>query len=256
VVARGRYTSPTVDEASAAAHRLTGVGSHTSAALHHGWPLLRTPDRPHVTLPINRKVAATAVRGVNLHRTTLAGDDVVDGWTSPARTLLDCLRRLPFDEGLALADSALRSGFSRGELLALARDARGPGSAAIRRVAQHASAEAANPFESGLRACAVTVVGLDVRPQVAIHDGGFLGRPDLVDERLRIVVEADSFEWHGSRTALRRDAQRYNAFVVRGWLVLRFSWEDVMFDQDYVRRVLVAAVAERSQRGCMRCGPA
>jgi hypothetical protein len=120
-------------------------------------------------------------------------------------------------------------------------------------VARHASAEAPNPFESGLRACAISVAGLDVRPQVAIHDGGFLGRPDLVDEQLRIGVEADSFEWHGSRAALRRDAQRYNAFVVRGWLVLCSSWEDVMFDQAYVRQVLVAAVSERSQRACLRC---
>lgn len=256
VVARGRYALPTVDDAAVAAHRLAGVGSHTSAALHWGWALLRPPERPHVTLPANRKVVASAVVGVSLHRTALGVDDVVDGWTSPARTLLDCLRCLPFDEGLALADSALRAGFPLGALVALARDARGPGSAMVRRVVRHASGEAANPFESGLRAIAVGVSGLDVRPQVAIRDGVFLGRPDLVDERLRIIVEADSYEWHGSRGALRRDAQRYNAFVVRGWLVLRFAWEDVMFDQDYVRHVLAAAVDERSQRGCSGCGAA
>ena len=31
--------------------------------------------------------------------------------------------------------------------------------------------------------------------------------------------------------------------VVNGWTVLRFSYEDVMFQPDEVRRVLVAAVA-------------
>ena len=65
-----------------------------------------------------------------------------------------------------------------------------------------------------------------------VGGGTFLGRPDLVDEHLRIVVEADSFEWHGERAALRADARRYNAFVVNGWLVLRFCWEDVMFHPD------------------------
>ncbi len=68
-------------------------------------------------------------------------------------------------------------------------------------------------------------------------------RPDLVDDRLRIVLEADSFEWHGGRSALARDARRYNTLVVDGWLVLRFAWEDVMHDPRYVRAVLVAATA-------------
>ena len=65
-------------------------------------------------------------------------------------------------------------------------------------------------------------------------------RPDLVDEDLRIVLEADSFEWHGKRASLRRDCRRYNLLVVDGWLVLRFAWEDVMHDQEFVRAVLVA----------------
>ena len=52
---------------------------------------------------------------------------------------------------------------------------------------------------------------------------------------------------------LCRDARRYNAFVVHGWLVLRFSWEDVMLHPDDVRAVLEAAVAERTQQLCPGC---
>ena len=69
-------------------------------------------------------------------------------------------------------------------------------------------------------------------------------------------VEADSFEWHGGRGALARDARRYNLLVADGWIVLRFSWEDVMFDPDYVRDVLVAVVAlvgRRARPGCGTC---
>ena len=96
---------------------------------------------------------------------------------------------------------------------------------------------AANPFESVLRALAIEA-GLSVTPQVvvALPDGD--RRPDLLDRERRLVLEADSFLWHGSRRALRRDARRYNAFVVAGWLVLRFAWEDVMHDQAYVLAVL------------------
>lgn len=114
-------------------------------------------------------------------------------------------------------------------------------------------------FESVLRSVALTVAGLRVEPQRLITSVRPSARPDLVDEDLRIVLEADSFEWHGDRAALRRDARRYDQLVVDGWIVLRFAWEDVMFDQEFVRAVLVAAVDladRRTQVLCVRCGAA
>ena len=68
-----------------------------------------------------------------------------------------------------------------------------------------------------------------------------------------IVLEADSFEWHGGREQLVRDARRYNDLAVDGWLVLRFSYEDVMFRPGRVAEVLGAAVDARTQvRGGVR----
>jgi very-short-patch-repair endonuclease len=163
--------------------------------------------------------------------------------TAPEVTLTQCLRRLPYDEALAVADSALRAGVGRSVLDRIAESARGPGSPQIRRVCTNADHRAANPFETALRAIAHDVPGLEVSPQVVIADNGFVARPDLVDARLWIVLEADSFEWHGKRSALASDARRYNALVIRGWLVLRFSFEDVMFHPEEVHRTLVAAVA-------------
>lgn len=49
-------------------------------------------------------------------------------------------------------------------------------------------------------------------------------------------------EFHGHRKALHTDCGRYNALVLRGWTVLRFSWEHVMLDPDYVADVLRAVV--------------
>jgi very-short-patch-repair endonuclease len=58
---------------------------------------------------------------------------------------------------------------------------------------------------------------------------------------------------------LRSDARRYNRLVVDGWIVLRFAWEDVMFDPDYIHGVLVAVMALVEGRtqvlGCT-CGAA
>ena len=113
----------------------------------------------------------------------------------------------------------------------------------MRLVAQRADGRAANPFESTLRGISQGVPGLQFEPQRRIIDGAWPVRPDLVDERLRLVAEADSFEFHGKRSALAADARRYNMLVVAGWIVLRFCYEDVMFHPDVVLQTLVDAVA-------------
>jgi very-short-patch-repair endonuclease len=241
-IARGRYALAVVDEDARTAARLGGVLALTSAALHHGWAVKTVPDRPHLLFSRGRHLDAKE-RGAHIHRAELAPEDIDDGVTTPEVTLAHCLRRLPFDEALAVADSALRSGVPRSTLQRVADEARGPGSPQMRRVAACASAEAANPFESALRAIALDVPGLSVRPQVTIREPDIVARPDLADVRLRMVLEADSFEWHGGRAQLSADARRYDLLVVNGWLVLRFSYEHVMTQPDFVRRVLVAAVA-------------
>lgn len=255
-LARGRYAVPQIQADIAAAHRLSGAVCLLSAALRHGWAVKTPPKLPQIAVPRNRRLTPELAAGAEVRRLRLVTGDVVDGVTSRDRTIMDCLRLLPDDEALAVADSMLRDGGARSSLEALVRDARGPGTARMRLLVQRAHADAANPFESVLRAIGHRVPGLNLRPQVVIRrpdaniigGGARLGRPDLVDEDLRIIAEADSFEWHGNRAALQADARRYNAFTVAGWLVLRFCWEDVMFNPDGVRGILAAAVAERTDQ--------
>ena len=256
-VARGTWTSAAgADRAREEALALRAVLAYRSAALDRGWAVWKLPDRPEVTVAKDRRISAARRRGVTLHRTDLSPDDVDGLRTSAERTLVDCLRTLPLADALAVADSALRSGVSRTRLLAIARDARGPGARRVRHVASLADGRAANPFESALRAICLAVDGLEVVPQVEIYDPHFLGRPDLVDCRLRIVIEADSFEWHGTREALVRDARRYNALVAAGWLVLRFTWDDVMHRPDLVAVTLRGAVKRRTEVMCPGCSAA
>lgn len=75
-----------------------------------------------------------------------------------------------------------------------------------------------------------------------------LGRPDLVDPDLRLVVEAESHRFHSRREGPRRDCRRYTAFAVAGWRVVRFSWEDVMFRPEYVREQLELLVVRYDER--------
>ena len=257
--ARDRYTLPSLDEAARIAHEVSGILCLSSAALAHGWAVKQVPEKPHVSFRRNRKLTTAQLRLVQPHRHDLDPDDILDGFvTNKEVTLAQCLRSLPDDEALAIADSAARAG-DLGVLARVAATACGRGAARVRNKVAEARADAANPFESALRSLANGVDGLKVEPQRLITSVTPWARPDLVDEDLRIVLEADSFEWHGDRGALRRDARRYDLLVVDGWIVLRFAWEDVMFDQDFVRRVLVAAVAlacRRTKVLCARCGAA
>ena len=162
-VARGRYALADVDEAVGVAHALGGVLSWRSVALHHGWAVARLPSRPEVTVPRGRRLP-TDVRAA-LHFAQLGPDELAGHATSRERTLLDCLRNLPFDEALSVADSALRARVAPTALAALARDARGAGAGRVNVVAAAADGGAAKPFESVLRALCHDVDGLPCEPR-------------------------------------------------------------------------------------------
>ncbi len=233
---RGRHCLPTAGEAVEAGARLTAVVGLRSAAAHHGWELAVQPEHPELIVRRGRKLTPDQRSGASVRWANLADDQVQDGVTTPLRTVLDCARILPFAEALAIADSALRHGDVTPDELA-AVDVRGAGAAAVRRVLRHADARAANPFESVLRALCIEA-GIEVEPQVSLDLGTGDVRPDLVCRVLGLVIEADSWTFHASRKAHRRDCARYNLLVLRGWRVLRFTWEQVMHEQAYVTWVL------------------
>lgn len=249
--ARGRYAVPTAEEGRRAAHRLSAVAGGRTAAAIWGWKLKEQPSRPEVVVPRGRRVPPEQQARLSVRWRSLLPSDVVGGRvTSPLRTVLDCATALPFDEALAVADSALRSGrVSREELREAAGGVAGRGRRSALRVAAHADGRAANPFESVLRALSLDVPGLELCPQVPIRLGDRTIHPDLADRRLRIVVEADSYEFHTTRWQIDQDCWRYDELVLDGWLVLRFSWPQVMTRAEWVRGVLQRAVCTQTTIG-------
>jgi very-short-patch-repair endonuclease len=237
----GRYTLPSVAEATRIAHGANGVLSLASAALHHGWEVKMPPDKPHVTLPRHRNIPEKWRDRLIIHRGDLGIDDITDGATSRELTLTQCLRLLPDDEALVIADSALRAGEDATLRRAVA-SVRGRGQAKAQRIGHAARSEAANAFESAMRAICNTVPGLHVEPQVVISSENCWARPDLVDRDRQIVVECESFEFHAVREGFRKDVRRYTLLVADGWTVLRFTWEDVMFRPEWVREALMRTV--------------
>ena len=190
--ARGAYSLPTAPAALRAANAHAGVVSHLSAAAAHGWELKSTPELPHLTVPRNRNVDRAARTASVPHGATLTDGEIQARVTSPERTVTDCLVSLGQVDAMCVADSAIRHGaFSNDSLQLLADGLTGPGCARARRIAARADGRAANPFESTLRCIALGVRGLHVEPQVTICEQGYRARPDLVEVRRRIVIEAD-----------------------------------------------------------------
>jgi very-short-patch-repair endonuclease len=246
-LSRGRYVLPLVLTHRREAHRLGATLSHLSAASTHGWPVKSPPDQPWITIRRKRHLDAERRRGFEVSWRDLGPDEIVDGVTSPVRTVIDCALCLPFDEALAVADSALRSGSVRPhELTDAAAVVRGHGAPRARRIAAAADGRAANPFESVLRAICLDIPGLDVTAQLQVTGDGIWAVVDLADERMRLVIEAEGFEFHGTRRGLVRDCRRYTEITVLGWSVLRFTWEDVMFRPDWVRWAITAWMARNA----------
>ena len=248
-VARGRYALPTASTARRSAVQLSGTAVLLSAAAHWGWTTKWQPRQPQVAVGRGRRLTPEQRASAQVSWVTLPPTDVDGRVTTPLRTVVDCAARLPFDEALAVADSALRDRRVTRADLARAVDAmpaRGP-RRRVARVLEHADGRAANPFESVLRAIALEVPGLDVVPQVRIdRNGRWVGRVDLADLDLKIVLEADSFEFHGEGELFEKDCVRYDELVADGWLVLRFPWKRVMTKPGWVAEMIGAAVAIRA----------
>lgn len=251
-IGRFRFTAPTTAMALQHAAQLDGHLSHLSAALHHGWKVKTIPTHTWVTIPRKRGALGCDTAGVHVHRSDVGPDESRERVTTPLRTVLDCARTLPFDEALTVADSALRSGkVGRDELRAAAAKAAGPGSVQVRRVAQHASDKADNPLESVLRALTIEV-GLELTPQLQVTESGMFAVVDLGNEDLLLIVEAEGYETHGTRKGLRRDCVRHTEFAVFGWTSLRYAYEDVMFEQEWVRWSLLAWLAHHGDEALPR----
>jgi hypothetical protein len=125
-VSRGRYALPTADEARAVAREVGGHLRLLSAASHWGWETKWPARFPQVVAP---RRPATPVRAELAYAVLPPSDR--DGWaTSRLRTVLDCAAELPFDEALAVADSARSS----------SRPTRGPSTPARRSTTRTACA--------------------------------------------------------------------------------------------------------------------
>jgi very-short-patch-repair endonuclease len=105
--------------------------------------------------------------------------------------------------------------------------------------------------ESGLEShvrLGLRAVNIIARPQVGIEG---VGRIDLlVGDRL--IIETDGHKWHSKPEDVRRDKERDLAAAERGYLVLRLSYEQVLFEWPRVLAAVRSLVARNEHRWALR----
>jgi hypothetical protein len=228
--------------------------SHESAAVWTGLPLLLPDLRTvHVTRPELRVSRREA--GIHHHPGSLpvAHAAVVDGVavTAPARTAVDIARCADFARGLAAADSCLRAGTNRSDLLAVMEFcASWPGALAAGRAVSRADGRAANPGESWSRAVLIEA-GIDPTGlQFEVRDAaGLVGYADFVwedrmtlgefDGRLKYAVPPGAGPEEAARVVWA-EKRREDRFRGEGYQVVRWGWEDLFRPAQLVARILGA----------------
>lgn len=162
--------------------------------------------------------------------------------TRPALTALDLVPSL----GGTAISHALRTGVAMDQLwLALSDDPHRPGQSVRRRLLRAYRdlpwSEAEQRMQELLRAARIR--GWVANHRVVVN--GAVRFLDVVMEELRIVIEIDGYAFHSgaaeSRQRFEDDREVANWLIVRGWLVLRFTWRQLVDLPDLVVETVRAA---------------
>lgn len=192
------------------------------------------PGPPVLEAVVARGAVVPQRQGVRVRETDLPRRDrcTVDGVPAlrPVRAVADLLRLLPRTEAVVVADAVQHVALCTREDLeeelvqhAGLRGVRGAGA-----VLTLSDRLAESPPESRVR---LLLVDAGLRPvaQHEVHDrsGRWLARVDLAFPEARVAVEYDGRLVHQHPRAFIDDRQRQNRLVSAGWVVLRYTAEDL-----------------------------
>jgi very-short-patch-repair endonuclease len=211
----------------------------SAAGLLGLWVPPAEDDAGGIAQPIHVAVPGTSSRHPR--------DDTVLHWaTGPApvgrniteepilNVLFHVAHCLPRSDALAVWESAIRKKLTDPAVLR---------HVAWRRAEAIALADLASSLsDSGLETRFVDGMrqaGVAVRQQVWIDGHPLDG---LIGDSL--VVQLDGFEHHGNPSARRRDLAADARLVTRGFVVLRFDYQQVLFGWDLVRETVLTAMAQ------------
>lgn len=238
-------------ELTLAAARSVGAGtvmSHGSALALHGLPLHDIPlDLPTATRQRQgggtRRSSALICANLPLDGSITDVDGIPV--TTPARTIIDVTRTVSLESGVSAADEAIRRNLcTRSDLQSEAESAKGrTGAARARALPGLTSGLAESVLESLIRL--ILVLGGLPEPELQVRlgvRGGQRFRVDFYWREWRLIAEADGFGKYGTtpeeiRRNWNAERNRQRQLEDVGFVVLRFTWEDLRRPDLIVRRV-------------------
>lgn len=245
-LARGAFGVPGCPAAVAAAVVHGARVGCVSAAELAGLAVLQRPDEPHLAVPRERGRTPSRTRDsvpAILHREPgigagrLAGARAVPLEAALARMLV-CHSSV---QAIVSIDSALR--LKRVTTASISAQLPATAPIAARLVLGHADGRSRSPLETVAR-LALRAAGLPVEVGVLIP---MVGEVDLVVGG-RVVVELDGLAYHGGRREFREDRRRDRELALQGYVVLRFTSEDVLGDLTRLVATVQAALAAPRRR--------
>ena len=111
---------------------------------------------------------------------------------------------------------------------------------------------AGNPWSHGERLAhrhlkEAGIAGWVANPSVRLRDG--VRYPDIAIEDIKLAIEIEGHEHHGTRQAFEYDRARDNQFVEAGWTVLHFTWKQITENPELMIATITATMGRlRSRR--------
>lgn len=228
--------------------------SHGTAGRLHGFDGFDRYEPIHLTTC--EGVHRTSAEGVHVHRSTLlevAACDLVHDLTVVPRPV--ALLQIAGADGRSAAaralDGMLRDGDSPLWIEQVVsswrrRGVKGP-AMVLDLLAERIDRRLPASWFQRLTARVLRTRGIAMVDEYPVHDldGRVLARLDLALPELRIGVECQSWQWHGTPTAQASDARRRRRLRVLGWEIVDVWWSD-LHRADEVAEELVYLITRRT----------
>ena len=217
--------------------------SCVSAAQIYELPILmeERPQKTHLSVAYNRGMHSSKLRrfdDVCIHREQSITDEEKRTHVASIGTVLErVLVCMPLKISLPMLDAARNRGLY--DISTLTMPSTGSRLPHLREALSLSSERARSILETVAR---LQLIDMGLTPQVGVWIEG-VGEVDMIILDF-IVIEVDGWAFHSSKEQREKDLKRDRELLRRGYVVLRFTYDDVM-NGDFAREVPVSVTALR-----------
>ena len=217
--------------------------SCVSAAQMYELPVLmeERPQKTHLSVSYNRGMHPSKLRrfdDVCIHREQFVSDEERRTHVASIGTVLErVLVCMPLKVSLPMLDAARNRGLY--DVSTLTIPPTGSRLPHLREALSLSSDRARSILETVAR---LQLIDMGLTPQVGVWIEG-VGEVDMIILDF-IVIEVDGWAFHSSKEQREKDLKRDRELLRRGYVVLRFTYDDVM-NGDFAREVPVSVTALR-----------